>query len=227
MRDAMRSRAAWIMSMLSIDSFGVSWWFLCLFVAKTEFKHLGEVGDKAILDGAQRRFVAEQFFHRSHGLTFAGDDQVEITEVRVDVECKAVRRDPARDVNSDRGDFTAPGVYARQTLDAKRLDTKIRQRPDQNFFQIADVTMEVFAIRAEVDNRIPNDLPETVIRDFPAAIRLEQRHVALLQFFLVEQNRRAIAATPYRERMRMFEQQQRVGLGAGFDGLFGLFLERE
>src|SRR5262245_46777006 len=115
MRDAMRSRAAWIMSMLSIDRFGI----------KTHFKHVGEVGDDAILDGAQRRFVAEQLFHRSYGLTFAGDNQVEVTKIGIDVERKAVRGDPAGDVNADRGNFSTPSMYASQTLDAKGFDAEV------------------------------------------------------------------------------------------------------
>src|SRR5689334_19144483 len=185
MRDAMRSRAAWIRSMLSIDGFSI----------KTECKYLGEVGDETILDGPQRHFVAEQFFHRSHRLTFAGDYQVEVTEIRVDVERKAVRRDPAGDVNSDRRNFTARRVNPGQALDAKRLDAEIRQRANQDLFQVANVTMDVFAVRAEIDNRIPNHLPETVISHFSAAVRLKQCDVPLLQFFLVQQDRRAIAAT--------------------------------
>src|SRR5690242_10323741 len=144
MRDAMRSRAAWIMSMLSIDSVSI---LLCVFVAK--FKHPGEIGDQAIVDNAQRRFVAEQFFHRSHGLTFAGDYQVEVTEIRVDVECKAVRRHPARDVDADGRNFTAARVNAGQTFDTKRFDIEIRQRANQNLFQVADVTMDVLAVGAE------------------------------------------------------------------------------
>src|SRR6185503_5545574 len=103
------------MSMLSINSFGI----------KTEFKHLGEVCHETILDSAQRRLVAEQDFHGGHRLTFAGDDQIEITEIGVDVERKAVRRDPPGDVHSDRRDFAALSMNTRQTLDAKRVDPEV------------------------------------------------------------------------------------------------------
>src|SRR5262245_26374310 len=100
MRAAIRSRAAWIMSMLSIDG-GIALCVLCLFVAKTEFKHVGEVGHDAIFDGAQRRLVAKQFFHRSNRLTFAGDYEVEVAEIGINVESKAVSRYPARDMNAN------------------------------------------------------------------------------------------------------------------------------
>jgi len=87
--------------------------------------------------------------------------------------------------------------------------------------------VHVFAVRAEVDNRITDDLSEAVISHFPAAIRFEQRHISLLQLLLVKENRRVVAAPADSERVWMFEQQQCVGLRAGFYGLFGLFLEPE
>src|SRR5688572_11765087 len=110
MRDAIRSRAAWIMSMLSINSFVISF---CLFVA-TEFKHLGEIRHQPILYDAQFRLVAEQLFHRSDRLTFASDYQVEVTQICIDVERKAMCGDPARDVNSNGSNFAPPSVNSGQ-----------------------------------------------------------------------------------------------------------------
>ncbi len=102
---------------------------------------------------------------------------------------------------------------------------KVFQRANQNLLQVANVAMNVFAIRTEIDDRITNHLAQTVISHFPAAIRFKQRHVSLFQLFLVQENRRAVAAPADGERVRMFEQEQRVGLGAGLDSLFGLFLD--
>lgn len=87
--------------------------------------------------------------------------------------------------------------------------------------------MNVFAVRAEVDDRVADHLSEAVISHFAAAIRFKQRHVSLFKLVFVQENRRALAATADGERVRMFEQKQRVGLRAGFYGLFDLFLECE
>ena len=68
-------------------------------------------------------------------------------------------------------------------------------------FQVADVAKNVFAVRAEVDNRITDHLSEAVISNFPAAIRFEQRHISLRQLFLVQENRRVVAAPSDSERV--------------------------
>ena len=134
-----------------------------------------------------------------------------------------MRGDPARDVYSDRRNFSAVGMHARQTINAKRFNAEISQRPNQHLFQVANVAMNVFAVRTEIDDRIADNLSEAVISHLPAAIRFKQRYVSLLQFFFVEENRRAVAAPADGKRVWMFEQKQRVGLGAGFYGLFDLF----
>ena len=99
-----------------------------------------------------------------------------------------MRRDPARDVNADSCDLAAPGVNAGQALDSKSIDTEVRHGPDQHFFQIANVAMNVFAIGAEIDNRVTNDLAQAVISHFSAAIRLKQRHTPRSKFLFVEQD---------------------------------------
>ena len=87
--------------------------------------------------------------------------------------------------------------------------------------------MNVFAVRTEVDNWITDHLAQAVISYLPAAVGFEQSYISLPQLFLVEKYCGTITAAADRERVRMFEQQQRVGLTACFYGLFGLFLERE
>src|SRR5687768_18135189 len=126
MRDAIRSRAAWIMSMLSINSFGI---LPGLYMG--EFKHLGKVCRETVFYDAQRRFVAKQFFHRSDGLTFASDYQVEVTEICIDVERKAVGGDPPGDVNSNGRNFAPLSMDAGQTLNAKGFDAEVFERPNQ------------------------------------------------------------------------------------------------
>ncbi len=63
-----------------------------------------------------------------------------------------MRSNPSGDVDSDRRNFSALRVYARQTLDAKGVDTEVCHSPNQDFFQIAHVAMHVFAIGTEIDD---------------------------------------------------------------------------
>jgi len=85
------------------------------------------VGDDAVFDGAQLSFLAEQFFHRRYWFAFAGDDQIEVTEIGVYVQGKAVGCDPARNVNADGCDLAALCMNAGQALDAERVDAEVRQ----------------------------------------------------------------------------------------------------
>ena len=87
-------------------------------------------------------------------------------------------RNPARDVYSDGRNFPALGVYASQTLDSKGVDTEVRHGPNQNFFQIAHVTMHVFAIGTEIDDWITDYLAQSVIRHFSATIGFKQGYIS-------------------------------------------------
>jgi hypothetical protein len=138
-----------------------------------------------------------------------------------------MRRDPARDVNADRGDLAAPRVNAGQALDWKSIDTEVRHGPDQHFFEIANVAMNVLAIGTQIDDRITDNLAQSVISHFSAAIRLKQRHIPRSKLLFVEQDRGAIAAPANRQCVWVFQQEQRVGLDAGFDRKLGLFLDCE
>jgi len=187
-------------------------------------KNVGKIRRYAIFDYAQIRLATQQHFHWSYRFAFARDDQIEVTEIGVHVEGEAVRRDPARDVNADRRDLAAPSVNASQALDPKRFDAEVWQRAYQDLFQVAHVTMHVFTVRAEIDDRITDDLTQPVISYFPAAIRFKQGDVSLFELFFVEQDRRTVAAAADRQRVRVLEQQQRVGLRPVLYWLFGLFL---
>src|SRR6185295_19564016 len=83
-------------------------------------KDVSEVRYDSIFDDSQISFYSEQLFHRSYWLTFAGDYQIEITQVGVHVECEAVRGNPARNVHTNSCHFTASRVYTGQTFDPKR-----------------------------------------------------------------------------------------------------------
>src|SRR5690242_17367316 len=130
-------------------------------------------------------------------------------------------------MNANGCNLPALSMDTGQALDTKGTDAEVRHRPYQHFFEIAHVTMNVFAIGAETDNRIANDLAQAVIGHFPAAIRLKQRDIARSQLLFVEQDRGAVAAPANRQSVWVFEQEKRVRLDTVFDRKLGLFLNRE
>ena len=138
-----------------------------------------------------------------------------------------MRGDPARDVNANGRNLPALSMDTGQALDTKGTDAEVRHRPYQHFFKIAHVAMNVFAIGAEIYNRITDNLAQAVIGHFPAAIRLKQRHVARSQLLFVEQDCGTVAAPANRQSVWVFEQEKRVRLDAVFDLKLGLFLNRE
>jgi len=99
-----------------------------------------------------------------------------------------MRCDPSSDVNSDCRNFSASRMYAGQTIDAKAFDIKVSHGPNQDLFEVAHVTMNVFAVGTEIDDWITDHLAQTVIRHLPTAIRFEQRHVSGAELFGVEQD---------------------------------------
>src|ERR1043165_7176733 len=86
-------------------------WFIEGIAAFRIVEHFGEPGHNPIGNGSHIDFASEQFLHRSHRLTFARDDEIEKSQVSIHVQSEAMRRDPPRDVNSDRRDLAARRVH--------------------------------------------------------------------------------------------------------------------
>src|SRR5258707_5532540 len=133
--------------------------------------------------------MAQQLFHRSNRLTFESDDQVEIAEVRINVESEPMGGNPASNMYAYCRHFAAVRVHASKSFDAKRVDAEIAHRTNQDFFQIADIAMDVFTVRTEVYNRVTDHLTQPMISDLASAIRLKHCNASSTQFRLVEQNR--------------------------------------
>ena len=178
----------------------------------------------AIFHFAQLSFRTQQLFHRGYGFAFAGNNEIKVTEICINVERKTVGCYPACDVNTDGGNFSARGVNAGQTVDTKRLNAKVAHCADQYFLEIAHVMMNVFTIGTQFDDGIADKLAQTVVGYFAAAISFKDRHVSFLQLLGIGQDGRSLTAPADCQRMWMFEQQKRVRLVTQFDGLFRLFL---
>ena len=165
------------------------------------------------------------FFHRSYGFAFAGDDPIVKAQIGVHVQCKAVRRNPAFDVNADRHDLAVAGMHARQTFEPESLDLKIAHRADQDFLDVADVSVNVFAVGREIDDRIADDLTDAVIRDLAAAVGFKNFDTEIFQGFGSCQNATRFRPPSERKSVRMFEQKQIIVFAVCDHVRFQLFLQ--
>src|ERR1051325_533001 len=194
---------------------------------QTHLENICEARDDTVFDLAHLKLAPQQFLHRSDGLALASDDEIEEAEVCVDVESEAVCRHPACDVDADGGDLARSGMHAGQSLDAKALNTEIRDGAHQDFFQITYVAVNVLALRAQVDDRIADELAQAVIGDFTSAIGLEDGDAALFNHILRHEYASGLCAAPEGQRVRVLDEKQRVGLVPAENAPLGLLLDGE
>src|SRR5215213_652593 len=95
-----------------------------------------------------------------------------MVELRRDVEREAVAGDPSGDPDPDRRDLLRADPRTGQAGDPAGGHTPIGADADHHFLDVANVAMHVAAIRLEVDDRVADDLPGTVIRHVAAAAGL-------------------------------------------------------
>src|SRR5882724_3166896 len=107
--------------------------------------------------------MAQENFHRCNRFSFAGDDQIKIAEIGVDVECKPVGCHPTSEMYPDCRHLPLRRMYAGKALNAKSLDSEICHCADQDFFQITHIPVNVFTFRTETDNGITNYLAQAMI----------------------------------------------------------------
>src|SRR5688572_21142534 len=140
-------------------------------------EHSREVRDDGSLDVGHRDVAAEQRRQRGHAAIGdpARHDQVETGEVGGDVEGEAVARHPARDADADGGELHVAYPGAAEAFHASGCDPEVRGGANQHFLEIADVAVDVLAIRLEVDDRIADQLPGTVEGDVAATPGLVDR----------------------------------------------------
>src|SRR5437763_1876509 len=135
-----------------------------------------------------------------------------------------MRRDPPRDMDSDCGNLAARRVHSGQTRNPERFNLKITHRPNQDLFQVAHKAMHVFAIRTQVDNWIADKLANAVISNLTAAIRFKDTDTTRSQQLFGHDDSVRARSPAERERVRMFEQKQRVRLLARQNGALSSLL---
>src|SRR5579863_9406782 len=132
--------------------------------------------DNAIDDRVHLHAPAQELLERRDAAAeqAAGYDRAEVREIGVHVEGKAVRSDPARDVDAHRHQLVVADPDARGARDAARLDAEVARHADEHFLERPHVPAEVAPVLGQIENRIAYELAGTVIRDVAAAIRFEE-----------------------------------------------------
>lgn len=101
-----------------------------------------------------------------------GEDQVEVAEIGRQVQGKPMTRDPAGNAHANRRQLLRADPCACQSVDSSSHDAAVARDADQHLFEVAHIPVHVATIRFEIQNRIPDDLSRTVVRDITAAPRL-------------------------------------------------------
>ena len=92
------------------------------------------------------------------------------------------------------------------------VDAEVGRRPNQHFFEIAHVAVDVAAIGLEIDDRIADELPGPVVGDVAAAAGLVDLDAARRERIRRREDVRAPAVAAHAERqdVRMLDEQQHV-----------------
>ncbi len=189
---------------------------------KLKTEKLGEVLKQARFHFGQGDGTVEEFFERS-GFAFsdaAGDDEIEVTEIGGNVIGKAVRSDPAADVHADGGElfFRGRGGNPDAGLagDAIGGDAEISRGADHDFFESANVPMNVLPDARKIEDGIADDLARTVVSDVSAAIGSVEFDAFLAEHIFGGEKIFAFAVAAESDDVGMLAEEKNVIDGAGF-----------
>src|SRR4029078_8962389 len=119
------------------------------------FKHFSEVMGYPFLDLEPARRAAELSERRHAPIgDAAGNDKVEMAEVRGVVERETMAGDSARDSHPNRRQFFLAPPHASEAFDALRGDPVIGRDPNEHFLEIANVTVNVAQIGFHADHGV-------------------------------------------------------------------------
>jgi hypothetical protein len=102
-------------------------------------------------------------------------------------------------------------------LDPVCANAEVSRRPNHDLFEIADVSVHVTAVGAQIHDRVAHKLAGPVIRDVAAAPRFVGLHSAPTEQLLGrnEVGTRSVQLHTERDDVRMLEQQQEIGNATG------------
>jgi hypothetical protein len=116
-------------------------------------------------------------------------------------------RNPAADPDADGSQFFSPNPDASEAFDAMRGNAVIECGADEDFFEIANVPMNVTPIRLKIDDGVSHDLAGPVIRYVAPAARFADLDAASGQLIRARENMAAttVAAHAECQDMRMLD----------------------
>lgn len=165
---------------------------------------------------AERVVVPCYFSDRGHFhiRQTTGHNGCEILEIGVYVESKAMTRDPAADVDSNRSNlpildphtqlFAAPTRF--------RINAQLRQGCDKNPLQVMNISSNVTSVGVEIDDRIANQLPRSVVGDLTASITFHHLDTPCIQPLGIGQNICVAGIPAQRIDVRVLQKKQNITL---------------
>ena len=140
-----------------------------------------------------------------------GTIQREAGEIGGDVEREAVRRDPSATAHADRRDLLLADPHSGAPGRASRVKPEMPRAANQRVLEVAQVAVRSCGPRAQIDDRIADELPRAVIGHVPAAIALGDRDAAAPRLGIVDSTWSGAAPASERDDVVVLEQDQAVG----------------
>lgn len=140
-----------------------------------------------------------------------------------DVDGEAVHADPFPNTHADGGEFTVLDPDAGEAFAAAGLDSENGAGADEGVLKMAQMSVEVPAVRVQVEDRIADELAGAVIGGLAAAVGLEYGEGecgGVAQGGLVAQAADGVNGL-------VLQQEDGVAAGAGEDGIHVLLLQAE
>ncbi len=192
-----------------------------------------EVGCDAVgrLEQCWRRGLRGFEFEGRNGAVgdAAGDDPVEVAQIRGHVQGESVGGDGLRDVDTDGGDLLFADASAGQRPDAGQFgdalrgDAEVFAGEDKSFFDETDEvdrakmgTAFAGEIAAEIEDGVADELAGAVVGDVAATIDLVDLDAAACEQFVTGEDVGAGGIAAEGENGWMLEKDERVPDGTGF-----------
>jgi hypothetical protein len=182
-------------------------------------EHRRKMGSNATLDFVDLHLASKQLPQRGDASfgDAARNDELKIFEIRRHVDRKAVARHPSGDPNAYGRKLRVANPHACEAGDPSGVDAVIRRRPNEDFLEIAYVSVNVAAVGFEVDDRVADNLTGTVIGNVSPASGLVHVDASIGEHIGRRKNVRAapIAAHAKRQHVRVLDKEEQITYAAG------------
>ena len=177
---------------------------------KNRGKGVGDRWDNRL----DRRRLTGQPLNRRHPFVYdaARNEEVEMLELGIDVEGKAVARDPPRDSHPDSRQFVVADPHAGEPRQPVRRNPEGSYGLDQHRFQVANVAMDVTSIGPKIEDRVPDQLAGPVIGDVASPARFNYLNALSFERVRRRDDVSAIVTSLHAQRddRRMFEEKELI-----------------